>query len=120
MSIQVIATFATGILFLMALLGIGSYMAFRDNQNPIPPEAMFIFRVILALAGAGFAVMLTGFLEINGKIASFSIRAGGSLAVFIAIYRINPPNLLEKQLPKPKKPRPVKVSKDRIDEDEVT
>jgi hypothetical protein len=119
MSIQVILAFITGIIFLCALLAIGCYMAFRNNQNPIPSEAMFIFRVILALAGAGFAVVLTGFLAVTGKTAFLSIRAGGSLAVFIAIYLSNPPSLIEKQLPKPRKTRVVNVPKNRIDEDEV-
>ena len=119
MSIQVILAFITGIIFLGALLAIGCYMAFRNNQNPIPSEAMFIFRVILALAGAGFAVVLTGFLDVTGKTAFLSVRAGGPLAVFIAIYLSNPPTLFEKQLPKPKKPRVIKVPKDRINDEVI-
>ena len=118
MSGQVIAALSTGVGFLIALLLIGCYMAFRTNPRPIPTEAMFIFRVILAVAAAGFAAVLPGFLEIEGKILSFTVRAAGSLAVFIVIYRVNPPNRFEKKLPKPKKPRAVDIPEDRIIEDD--
>lgn len=117
MNAQVVAALATGVGFLAALLVIGCYMAFRTNPSPIPHEAMFIFRVILALAAAGFAAVLPGFLEIEGKLLSISVRAAGSLAVFIAIYCVNPPERLGNRLPKPKKPRKVDVPSKRIDQD---
>src|SRR5882762_9700379 len=103
MDAQVIAALTTGVAFLVALLGIGCYMTFRTNPNPIPPEAMLIFRVVLALAAAGFAVVLPGFLQIEGQVLSFSVRAAGSLAVFLVVYRVNPPERLGKKLPKPKR-----------------
>lgn len=117
MNAQVIASLAAGVGFLVALLIIGCYMAFRVNPAPIPAQAMFIFRVILALAAAGFAAVLPGFLEIQGTLLSFSVRAAGSLAVFLLIYRVNPPEQFGKRLPSPKKPRRVAVPVDRIEED---
>ena len=117
MDAQVIAALVTGVGFLIALLGIACYVAFRTNPSQIPPEAMFIFRVILALAAAGFAAVLPGFLQIDGKLLSLSIRAAGSLAVFVVIYGVNPPELLGKRLPKPKKTQTVYVPEDRIKAD---
>ncbi len=117
MDAQVIAALATGVGFLIALLAIGCYMTFRTNPSPIPHEAMLIFRVVLALAAAGFAVVLPGFLQIEGQILSISIRAAGSLAVFLVVYRVNPPDRFGKKLPKPKKVRAVVVPEDRIEED---
>jgi energy-coupling factor transporter transmembrane protein EcfT len=107
-----IAAFTTGTIFLSLLLGIACYIAFGLKEEPVP-SAMFIFRVILALAAAGFTTVLTGFLEINGKIVDWEFRAAGTLAVFIVIYLVNPPDRLNK-LPKPRKPVKVSVPDDRI------
>jgi hypothetical protein len=101
---QLILTFAAGIIFLLILLGIGVYILVRKDARKVPKEAMYIFRVILALAGAAFAAILPGFLNIEAKLAALAIQAGGALAVFIIIYWINPPGLLEKQVASPKKP----------------
>src|SRR5437879_2552661 len=117
MNAEVITAVATGVAFLVALLAIGCYMAFRRDPSPVPPEAMLIFRVILALAASGFAAMLPGFLQIEGKLLSFTVRAAGTLAVFLVIYRINPPERFEKRLPKRKTPHTVVVSEDRIERD---
>ena len=114
MTAQMIAAYATGIVFLLLLLGIACFIAFRKKPEPVPKEAMFIFRVILALAAAGFATVLSGFFEIDGQIYSWKFRAAGSLAVFVALYWSNPPDILEKRLPKPKKPKRVTIPEDRI------
>jgi hypothetical protein len=116
MTAHIIAAYVTGVVFLSGLLMIACYMAFRRNPAPIPREAMFLFRVILALAGAGFAVVLSGFIEIEGKVLLWQLKAGGSLAVFAIVYLMNPPDLLEKRLPKPARARRVAVPRDRIDE----
>ena len=77
---QVTAGLVTGIVFLVALLAIACFMAFRRNPNPVPPEVMLIFRGVLAMAAAGFAVVLSGFLQIEGRNALPSIRAACSLS----------------------------------------
>jgi hypothetical protein len=91
MSAESIAAFVTGVLFLTALLAIACFIAFRTSASPVPVLATFIFRVILAVAAAAFGTILTGFLEIDGKVMSWQFRAAGSLAIFVAIYMLNPP-----------------------------
>src|SRR5260370_36342021 len=102
MNAQTIAAFVTGVVFLIVLLGIGCCLAFRTDPKPVPNEAMFIFRAVLALAAAGFGTVLSGFLEINGKVLEWQFRAAGSLAIFIAVYLVNPPVLIKKRIPTPK------------------
>jgi small-conductance mechanosensitive channel len=114
MEAQIIAAYTTGVVFMLLLLGIACFIAFRKKPEPVPEEAMFIFRVILALAAAGFATVLSGFLEIDGKILEWKFRAAGSLAVFVAIYLTNPPDIIARRLPKPRKPRKVIIPADRI------
>ena len=104
MTIQLILTFVSGIVFLLILLGIGVYILVRKDDKKVPKEAMYIFRVVLALAGAAFAAILPGFLNIETKFAAIAIQAGGALAVFIVIYWINPPSLIEKRVASPKRP----------------
>jgi hypothetical protein len=58
-----------------------------------------VFRVTLALAGAGISGGLTGFLEIKSKAGAWSLAAGGGLAVFLLIFKTNPP-----VLPSPESP----------------
>lgn len=50
---------------------------------PISHTEEFIVRVLLGLAGAGFATTLTGFFEITNKVLDIGLRAGGSFAVFV-------------------------------------
>lgn len=93
MSNQMILSYVTGVLFLAMMLGVGCYIAFRRNQQPIPVEAVFIFRVVLALAGAGFGAVLPGSIELEGTGPGWVVRAGGALAVAVLVYLINPPAL---------------------------
>ncbi|MEO6676886.1 MAG: hypothetical protein ABIO21_05870, partial [Pseudomonas sp.] len=57
----------------------------------------------------------TGLLQVEGKVFSLTIKATGSLAVFFLVYLVNPPEILEKSLPKPRKPRSVAVPQSKID-----
>jgi len=109
MTAKTIASFVTGVVFLALLLGVGCFMAFRTDARPVPDQAMFIFRAILALAAAGFATVLLGFLEINGSVLGWQLRAAGSLAVFLLVYLINPPVLIKNQIPVPKKARKIRI-----------
>jgi hypothetical protein len=111
---QAIAAFVTGVVFLTALLGIGCFLTFRTDEKPVPDEAMYIFRVILALAAAGFGTVLSGFLEINGKVLAWEFRAAGSLAIFLAIYFVNPPVRIKRRIPVPRKPKKVEVPDDEL------
>lgn len=82
------AAFSFGVVFVAVLLAIGVFI-----PNPTRQQ-MFIFRVVLALAGAGVGAMIPGFLQVQGQVLSFAIGASGALAVFLIIYRINPPELI--------------------------
>jgi HEAT repeat protein len=103
-----LVAFISGAVLVLMLLALGLYILLRADQRPIPPLATFIFRVVLSLAGAAFAVILPGFLNIQIKVVSVAIQAGGALAVFLVIYRINPPELLAHQVRKEPSKRKVK------------
>jgi HEAT repeat protein len=111
MSVEVLVAFVSGVVFLLLLLAIAIYLLVRKGTRPVPPEAMYIFRVVLALAGAAFAAILPGFLNIETKLVAVAVQASGALAVFVLIYRINPPVLLQAQLSAPKKAAKPQVEK---------
>ena len=77
MTPELIAAFVFGCVFVIVLLVIA--IRFPDPTD----QQMFIFRVVMALAAAGVAAIIPGFLEIQGKALEFTIRAGGALAVFL-------------------------------------
>lgn len=96
----------TGISFLVVMLAIACILTFRKNASPVPREAMFVFRVVVALAGAAFGGALTGFLLVGWEYDSFYIHAGGGLAIFVLLYMKNPPQLVDTyKRPSPGKPR---------------
>lgn len=99
MTLQLILAFVFGCIFVSVLLAIALVIPEPTTQQ------MFIFRVVLALAAAGVGAVIPGFLDVTGKIWEISLRATGALALFVLIYRINPPGLAAKSaLPKPKPP----------------
>ncbi|MDD3371340.1 MAG: hypothetical protein PHE27_05890 [Alphaproteobacteria bacterium] len=55
------------------------------------PFQIFVFRVVLAIAAAGFGALTPGFLEVK---VSNMLRAGGALAIFVAVYFFNPATLV--------------------------
>lgn len=82
---QIIVAFVFGVAFVITLLVLAI-------KFPKPtPFQYTTFRVILALAAAGVAAMIPGFisLEVNAP-AGLLIRAGGALAVFVVVYYVNP------------------------------
>ena len=56
----------------------------------------FVFRTVLAIAAGAFSTVMSGFLHFEGKWKQMSIRAGAGLAVFILVYAVNPPKLIQK------------------------
>jgi hypothetical protein len=80
---QVAATFVFGILLLGSLLALTFIF-----PNPTLMQYT-IMRIILALAGAGIATMLTGFIEV----ISNYVKASGALGVFAVIYFLVPATL---------------------------
>ena len=84
-----ITAFVMGTAFLIALLTIAVVL-----RNPTPFQ-IYIFRVVLALAGGAFAALIPGFIETRVSLPQkLIIRAGGGLAVFLLIFWFNPPALI--------------------------
>jgi len=79
------AAFAFGVVFVVVLLALAVAI-----PSPTPFQYT-VFRVVLALAAAGVAAMVPGFLEV--EVAGW-IRAGGALAVFVVVYFYNPAALV--------------------------
>lgn len=73
-----------GALFICLLLALVVFI-----PNPSGIQADF-FRIVLALSAAAVGGVFTGFIHVEGKMAQFSIRAGGALALFFIVYFINP------------------------------
>jgi hypothetical protein len=60
-------------------------------KTPTPFQYL-VFRIVLALAAAGFAGLLDGFLTIT---FDKWLRAGGALAVFVIVFFYNPAQLVK-------------------------
>jgi hypothetical protein len=87
MSASVIAVWVFGLIFISAVL----LLAIRF---PNPTAFQFlVFRVVMALAAGGVAAGIPGFFNLETDIPGLTIRAGGALAVFVLIYRLNPAKL---------------------------
>tara|TARA_B100001964_G_C14253798_1_gene611261 strand:- start:3758 stop:4369 length:612 start_codon:yes stop_codon:yes gene_type:complete len=82
--LQQILAFSFGVAFVIVLLVIAVVI-----PSPTPFQYT-VFRVVLALAAAGVAAMIPGFLQVN---ISGWLRAGGALGVFAVVYFYNPAEL---------------------------
>jgi hypothetical protein len=84
-STQQWSAFLFGVVFVIVLLALAIYF-------PNPSAFQYtIFRSVLALAAAGVAAMIPGFISLY---ISKWLRAGGALAVFAAVYFCNPAALV--------------------------
>lgn len=83
--LALVLAFIFGVVFLGALLVFA--IAF-----PNPTDRQFeIVRIILALAAGGVAAVIPGFLDLRlGSGKTWTIRAGGALAVFVIVYFYSP------------------------------
>jgi hypothetical protein len=86
--IQVTVAFVFGLVFVITLIVLAI-------KFPKPtPFQYTIFRSVLALAAAGIAAMVPGFLTINlSETNKFLISAGGALGVFVIVFFFNPARL---------------------------
>jgi hypothetical protein len=116
MNPQLVLSFAAGTFFMAVLIVIGCFIAFRPAAQEIPQAAMWIFRVVMALSGAAFAVILTGFLDVTAQSGGWKIRTGGGLAVFTLLYLVNPPDLFKKRLRTPRKPLRIPIPPEQNDD----
>ena len=82
-----IAVFVFGAVFVVAMLALA--IAF-----PEPTAFQYtVFRVVLALATAGVAAFIPGFIQLH---LSTWLRAGGAIAVFVIVYFFSPAQLVYK------------------------
>ena len=83
--VQQLSAFGFGVVFIIVLL----LIAIRfPEPRPFQYE---VFKVVLALAAAGVAAMIPGFLHFE---ISKWLRAGGALAVFAIVYFKTPARFL--------------------------
>ena len=79
--LQQLLAFVFGVVFVIVLLLLAV-------EFPNPTQFQYeVFKVVLALAAAGVAAMIPGFLQLN---VSTWLRAGGALAVFAVVYFYTP------------------------------
>jgi hypothetical protein len=86
-----VAGFIFGVVFVATLLVLAIKV-----PNPTEPQ-FFVFRIVLALAAAGVAAIIPGFLNIESKTVLYVIRAGGALGVFLLVYLVNPPGIFRNE-----------------------
>lgn len=85
---QVVCAFVFGCTFVCALLVLALLI-----PNPTPFQYQ-TFRIVMALAAAGVAAMIPGFLKVEiHPTVKVIIRAGGALGVFVVVYFFNPAKL---------------------------
>ena len=78
--------FVVGALFIVAVL----YIVFASET--MTNQQFFVIRLVAALAAAGFAALLPGFLNIEMKLpTNVAVRGGGAIGVFLLVWFVNPP-----------------------------
>lgn len=81
--------FATGTCFVLLVLAIA---VFADDPSA---RQFAIYRIVIALGGAGFAVALTGHLQVYFKILKNGyVKAAAAFGVFVILYFFTPPGLI--------------------------
>lgn len=80
-----LAVFAFGVIFVIVMLVLAVKI-----PNPTPNQYE-TFKIVLALAAAGVAAFIPGFLAVN---VSKWLRAGGALAVFAIVFFQSPATLV--------------------------
>jgi hypothetical protein len=85
-----IAGFVFGVFFCIVLLVLTVII-----RDPTPAQYA-TFKTILAIAAAGIAGILTGFIQVEGTFQKFALRAGGALAVFVIVFffTVSPPKAI--------------------------
>jgi len=79
--IKTLIAFGFGAIFILSILVFTAVV-----KNPSPAE-IWTYRVILALAAAGVAAILPGFIDIKYKSV---VQAGGALGIFVLVLLVFP------------------------------
>ncbi len=106
---EIPGVFVFGVVFLATMLVVAI-------RFPTPTEfQILVFRVVLALSAAGVGAIVPGFITVN---IPHYIRAGGALALFIVVFKLNPPTLVSPVLlPGPPQPWVVELPVRRLSEE---
>jgi hypothetical protein len=89
--LEPLLAFVFGVLFITTIVVLAV-------KYPTPSQFQyFVFRTVLALAAAGFAVMIPGLLKFELK---SWIRATGTIAIFIVVFFFSPAKLASNEPPK--------------------
>lgn len=88
MTNQILLLFGFGVLFIITMLVLALFL-------PKPTSFQYlVFRVVLSLAAAGVGAILPGLISVELSVTTtILLRAGGALAVFVAVLYINPAKL---------------------------
>ena len=79
------AAFIFGGVFAAIVLGVALFI-------PEPSRFQYtVFRIVLALAAAGVAAFIPGFINVSVKGV---VRAGGAMAVFVIVFFFSPASLI--------------------------
>ncbi len=89
MAPDIIWASSSGIAFAITLL----VLAVRFPRPT--PFQLLVFRSVLALSAGSMAAAIPGFLQVEANAVGIAIRAGGALAVFLLVYRVNPAQLIQ-------------------------
>jgi hypothetical protein len=87
-----------GLLLILAFLLLAASMYFMYFVPTLTDRQFGVLRIIMALAGAGFAATMPGFLDLRLKAGNeLGLRATGALGVFIILYFFSPAQLSVKR-----------------------
>jgi hypothetical protein len=59
-------------------------------------EQRFCLRILIALSSSGLASNIPGLFEINLRGLRSHVRTGGAISIFLLVYQVNPPTLVER------------------------
>lgn len=91
LKLEQLLAFGFGVVFLTAIVILAM-------KYPTPSTFQYtVFRIVLALAAAGFAVMIPGLLKFELK---SWIRATGTLVIFVIVFFFSPAKLASNEPPK--------------------
>lgn len=80
---------ASGLILVLVMLGVALLV-----KRPTAFQA-FVFRVVTALAAAGFGAAIPGFMRLRLPLwRRGALHAGGALGLFVLVYMVNPPGMV--------------------------
>lgn len=84
---------ALGTCFILVVLVVVCYGAWRRDGSPLPEEVLTILRIVLALGAGLVSAGFAGFINVQGTVAGLALQGGGGGAVFLVVYLVNPPRI---------------------------